>query len=251
MSIAAGLIGAGIGGVAKGIGSLIGGNTQAAAYRDAAEQANNTLSNTYNGIVANETPYTSAGSGAINKVNSDLQNGTGFAKSFNLSDFYSDPGYQFTLQQGTNAVNNSAAAKGGLLSGAATKSLASYTSGLANQTFGDAYNRYLQTTNQQYNQLMGVASLGQTATGQVNNAGLNTGMQQAQNTFNAISGAGNAQAAGYSGLATGLGSAATGTLAQYYSQLKPSTFTGYSSGSSIPAYATSTSVPSYSIPFSY
>lgn len=216
MSFASSLVGAGIGGVTKGIGSIIAGNTQADAYRDAANQANSTLTDTYNKIRADYNPYTSVGSNAAGKLNNYLNN----TPQFKMADFYSDPGYQFTLQQGQNAVNNSAAARGGLLSGAAAKGLADYTTGLANQTYGDAYNRYMQNRQQTYNELTGATGIGMDATGAVSNAGLSTGSQQAQNTFNAISGAGNAQAAGIYGLTSGLGNAAQGTLAQYYASRK-------------------------------
>jgi len=190
MSAAAGLFGAG--NLVGGIGSIIAGNKQAAAYRDAANQANSKLDQTYNTIRSDYSPYTGAGSSAVTALNNNLQNGTGFAKAFNMSDFYNDPGYQFTQQQGQNAINNSAAARGGLLSGAAAKGLASYNTGLANQTYNDAWNRYMQNRQQGYGELMGVAGLGQNALDTVSRSGLSTGMQQAQNTFGAISGAGNA-----------------------------------------------------------
>lgn len=212
MSFASSLIGAGIGGVTKGIGSLIAGNSQADAYRDAANQANNKLTDTYNQIRTDYTPYTSVGTNAANKLNTYLNT----PQTFKMSDFYSDPGYQFTLQQGQNAVNNSAAARGGLLSGSAAKGLANYTTGLANQTYGDAYSRWMGNRQQNYSEIMGAANLGANAINQVTNAGLSTGMQQAQNTFNALTGAGNAQAAGMYGLTSGFGNAAQNTLGQYY-----------------------------------
>jgi len=216
MSAVASAVGSGLIG---GIGSMIAGNTQAQAAQKAAQQANQTLDKTYNQVRSDESPYTGAGSSAIGTVSSDLQNGTGFAQPFTMSQFYNDPGYQFTLQQGENAVNNSAAAKGGLLSGATQKALAQYSTGLANQTYSDAYNRYLQTSNQDYNQLMGVANLGQNATQSVNQAGLNTGDQQAQNTYNSDIGAGNARAAGIMGATNALAGGAT-SLGQYYAMSK-------------------------------
>jgi hypothetical protein len=216
MSFASSLIGAGIGGVTKGIGSIIAGNSQADAYRDAANQANQTLTNTNNQIRTDYTPYTSLGSNAAGKLNNYINN----TPQFTMADFYNDPGYQFTLQQGQNAVNNSAAARGGLLSGGAAKGLASYNTGLANQTYGDAYNRYMQNRQQTFNELSGTTGLGMNATNAVSNAGLQTGMQKAQNTFSALTGAGNAQAAGVYGLTSGLGNAAQNTLGQYYAQTR-------------------------------
>jgi len=56
-------------------------------------------------------------------------------------DFEADPGYQFRLKQGQNAIEGSAAARGGLFSGAAGRQLQDYTQGLASQEYGTAYNR--------------------------------------------------------------------------------------------------------------
>src|SRR5579859_5947605 len=54
------------------------------------------------------------------------------------------PGYQFAQQQGQNAIQNSAAARGGLLSTGTMKTLDQYSQGLADQTYSDTYNRALQ-----------------------------------------------------------------------------------------------------------
>lgn len=54
-----------------------------------------------------------------------------------------DPGYQFRINQGLQAVNNSAAARGGLLSGATLKELNNYAQGQASSEFQNAFNRNL------------------------------------------------------------------------------------------------------------
>jgi len=53
------------------------------------------------------------------------------------------PGYQFTRYQGLKAVQNSAAARGLGVSGAALKGAAGYATGLADTTFGEQANRLL------------------------------------------------------------------------------------------------------------
>jgi hypothetical protein len=50
------------------------------------------------------------------------------------------PGYQFTLNQGTQNVDRNAAATGSLNSGNTDKAVADYTTGLANQTYQSAVN---------------------------------------------------------------------------------------------------------------
>lgn len=61
-----------------------------------------------------------------------------------------DPGFQFALQQGTDAIQRSAAAKGNLLTGGTQKDLASYTTGAALQDYAGSYNRALNTFNTNY-----------------------------------------------------------------------------------------------------
>lgn len=63
-------------------------------------------------------------------------------KNFTMSDYEADPGYQFRLDQGNKAINNSAASRGGLLSGATLKAIADYNSGAASQEYGNAVNRF-------------------------------------------------------------------------------------------------------------
>lgn len=63
-------------------------------------------------------------------------------KNFTMADYQADPGYQFRLDQGNKAINNSAAARGGLLSGATMKAIADYNSGAASQEYGAAFNRF-------------------------------------------------------------------------------------------------------------
>jgi hypothetical protein len=62
-------------------------------------------------------------------------------------DFFNDEGYKFRKEQGTEGIQNSAAARGGLQSGATLKSLAKFNSGLAADEMGAAYGRYNQDRN--------------------------------------------------------------------------------------------------------
>ncbi len=63
-------------------------------------------------------------------------------RNFTMQDYQADPGYQFRLDQGNKALNNSAAARGSLLSGATLKAIADYNSGAASQEYGAAQNRF-------------------------------------------------------------------------------------------------------------
>lgn len=117
--------------------------------------------------------------GSGGSIGSFLQPFTG---TFSAPKGTDDPGFQFAVQQGQDAIQRSAAAKGNLLTGGTLKDLASYTTGAALQDYSGAYNRALQTfgtnydvfrNNQTdpYNKLMGVTGLGLNATNASNATG--------------------------------------------------------------------------------
>ena len=121
-------------------------------------------------------------------------------KPFGMEDFEADPGYQFRMDEGMRGVEGGAAARGGLLSGAALKAIQKYGQGLASQEYGNAYNRYTSNQTNQYNRLMGLVGAGQGSASQTANAAGQFGQAQANNLI----GAGNAAAAGTMGQANAL-----------------------------------------------
>jgi hypothetical protein len=180
---------------------------------------------------ANEQPFVGAGqqtAGSLKNLlapGGQLTQGYGsFTAPTGVTE-QNDPGYQFRLQQGQNALQNSAAARGGLLSTGTAKNLNDYAQGAASQEYGNVYNRALGTyqTNQNnfntnnnnlYNRLFGVSGLGQNAASSLNSiqqAGTNnlTGnlLGTAQLQGNDLMGIGNAQAAGTIGQADAIGGA--------------------------------------------
>ena len=66
-----------------------------------------------------------------------------------------DPGYQFRLDQGNQALQRSAAANGTLLSGGTQKALARYNQDYASGEFQNVYNRANQTFQNRYGQYLG------------------------------------------------------------------------------------------------
>ena len=65
-----------------------------------------------------------------------------------------DPGYQFRLSQGTQAITGNAAARGLLQSGATAQALTRYGQDLASQEYGNVYTRQTQEYLNKYNQQM-------------------------------------------------------------------------------------------------
>lgn len=87
-----------------------------------------------------------------------------------------DPGYQFGMDQGLQALDRKAAASGGRVSGAALKAATRFGTDYATTGYGAAYQRRQDTLNR----LAAVAGIGQSAT--------NASTQAGQNSTNAISG---------------------------------------------------------------
>jgi len=83
-----------------------------------------------------------------------------------------DPGYAFRMKEGLKAVDAQAAARGGLISGAALKASQRFGQDMASQEYQNAFNRYQtsrQATLAPYQQLQGVGM--NAATGLANSAG--------------------------------------------------------------------------------
>lgn len=127
-------------------------------------------------------------------------------KNFTLADFEKDPGYEFRQAEGMKGITNSAAARGGLLSGAALKAAGRYNQEFASNEFGNAFNRDASNKTNQFNRLASLSGVGQTAANQIGQQGIATGNQIASNQI----GAGNARASGYIGQSNAL----TGALGQ-------------------------------------
>ena len=193
------------------IGSLTGANQQAQAAQTAAQtQANaanyaaNLQQQQFATNQANLSPYMSIGTAALPQLlqslgyqgqygaNGNLTGLSGQGFQFNPSNLAQTPGYQFTLQQGLNAVNNATSATGQTGSGAQAKGLANYATGLAQNTYNQQYQNALTTYQQNASTLGNLLSTGQNAA-----AGLGSmGMQNAQSVGNTLQGGANATAAG-------------------------------------------------------
>lgn len=117
------------------------------------------------------------------------------------------PGYQFTLGQGLNAINNQYASQGQgagtdasgnrVSNGPLGRALADYTTGLASNTFQQQFQDYLASQQQVYGMLSNGVNLGENAAAQSGNLG-NT---SANSVTNLLTGGANAQAAGTVGAA--------------------------------------------------
>jgi hypothetical protein len=153
---------------------------------------------------ADREPWRLVGVNKLAELNQRVGQGGDLSRKFGMSDFEADPGYAFRQAEGMKGLTNSAAARGGLLSGAALKAASAYNQNLASAEYGNAYNRFETNNTNQFNRLASLANVGQVAANQnasgamqlgqnVGNGMMNTGMQIGNNLI----GAGNARASGY------------------------------------------------------
>ena len=131
--------------------------------RDAAEAA-----------AANFRPYAALGDQAAGELQGRL-NSNALLRDFGKGDFKKDPGYQFRLDQGNQAIDRAAGARGSRYSGATLKGLQRCAQDYASGEYQNAYDRYNTNRTMNYNFLAGPIQRGVGAQGQVGNYLSNAG----------------------------------------------------------------------------
>lgn len=195
--------------------SLLGGSASrsaASTQADAASRASDAQLQMFREQAALQEPFRQAGVRALPQLEAQRNMMPGaFTGQVNLGQ---DPGYAFRLSEGQKALDRSAAARGGLISGGALKAAQRFGQDLGSQEYQNAYNRALTGYNAEvareatgYNRLAALAGIGQTATGQIGAAGQNA----ATNMGNLMTSGAAASAAGQVGAANAL----TGGLSTY------------------------------------
>lgn len=191
---------AALGTVAGAVISSNGAQDAASTEANAANNASQVQLQMFNQTQANEQPYLQAGNNSLAALMAGVGLGPGTANNgsgplnapFTAAQYQQSPGYQFQLNQGLGAINNTASARGGVNSGNTLKSLTQYGTGLANQDYQQAYTNYVNAQNQQFGQLQTLAGSGQNAAANLGALGSQVGSSIGSN----IIGAGNASAAG-------------------------------------------------------
>lgn len=188
------------------VAGVAGSALQADATKSAAEDANQTQQRAQDQAEArfqqtrqDQMPYMEAGTNALGPQQDLLGLNGQEAADKAMGNFQASPGYQYQLEQGIRAIDNSASANGMLNSGSRMKALQDRGNSLAAQDFGTYYNR-----------LAGLAGLGQNAAAGVGNTGTQvsqmgnqTAAGQAQTGVSAASN----QASMYGNAAQGIGNA--------------------------------------------
>lgn len=230
-ALAVGAIASGVGGAAASIaGSHAQSNAAKSAAQLQADEAQKSLDfqkQQWQTQQQNEAPFLAAGTKAVNTL-SDLTSTPGQGLLTPWTDTFkpptaeearATPGYKFQLQEGEQALQNSAAANGGLLTGGTAKGIDQYAQGLADTTYQQtyqnalqqyqtAYNTFQNNQTNTFNRLATQAGEGQTTASQLGQEGQaaastvaginsNAGAQIGQNMNNAAA----ATASGYTGVA--------------------------------------------------
>ena len=117
--------------------------------------------------------------------------------------FTATPGYQWRLDQGVQAVERSAAARGLLRSGAAAKAIQRYGEGLASSEYGAYADRLAQLAG------IGQASAAQTSA---------SGMAATSGIAQALGAAGNARASSYANTGSAINQGVNNVLTAYLMQ---------------------------------
>lgn len=227
------IVGSSVVGAGAGIlGSRSAARTQANAARDAAaaqvqaaERAGEQQRAMFERQVELQEPFRQGGLTAQNRLMTLLglsetptEPGFGrYARDFSMADFEGDPGYGFRMSEGMKALERSAAARGGLLSGTTLRGVQRFGQDLASQEYQNAFNRYQVNRANQLNPLQSLMGAGQTSTNVLTGAAGDVGRGLAGTYMGAgaaqaagLAGAGQARASGYVGATNAL----TGALSQ-------------------------------------
>jgi hypothetical protein len=215
--------GAGLGlGLGSALNSSRASGQAASTQAAAADRAAALQKEMFDQQMAGQEPYRQAGLTGQNRLMELLGLGGNvgaagygkYAKDFGMSDFQADPGYAFRLSEGQQALDRSAAARGGLISGGALKAATRYGQDMGSQEYQNAFNRYQTSRSNQLQPLGNLMASGQSAASNQGTAAANYGTNAGQ----AYMAGGQATAAGQLGAANSLASGLQGTVSAYQNQ---------------------------------
>lgn len=177
--------------------TMYAGSKAAKAQKNAANQQIAEQRRQYDQDRADWAPWRQTGESALARLNAEMTAG-GPTDAFKAT-----PGYGFRLSEGMKAIERNAAARGRLTSGATLKALQERGEGLADDEYGQWWNRNA-----------GLAGVGQAATAATSQAGQNA----TNNITSAIGQAGQARASSYANTGSAVNSGINNVLAAYLYQ---------------------------------
>lgn len=193
-----------LGGVAQGYMANKGAKTQA----NAANRATDVELQMFNQSRQDQMPWMKAGQGGLNSLMGlmNMQKGADGQWTRNSDPnayrqfLQMDPAYQMRFNAGRRTVENSAAARGGLLSGNTLRALTDYGQEMASQEYGNAFNR-----------LAALSGVGQATAQGLGSLGSNTAQSVGNNMMQGAA----ARASGYAGMGNALNGMINNGLGAY------------------------------------
>lgn len=171
-----------IGGAILG-GSLLSGVLGADSSRSAANTAADASKNAaatqlqmFNTTQSNLQPYMQAGTIPLQQLGQQF----GTAQSpgnqpFGMQQFQQSPAYQFNLEQGMNAINKGAAARGNYYAPQTLQDMGKFAQGTASNEFQNAFSNYNTTQNNLFSRLQGLTNQGENAAAGLGGISANVG----------------------------------------------------------------------------
>lgn len=164
---------------------------QAASQQaDAADRAAQLQYDQWQQQRADQAPFREAGLTSQNRLmelmgiggNAGAEGYGKYGRDFSMQDFQQDPGYGFRLSEGLKGLDRQAAARGGLISGAALKAATRYGQDMGSQEYQNAFNRYQTNRSNQLNPLQSLMGAGQSATNRWERQGNSTPTMRVRRT---------------------------------------------------------------------
>jgi hypothetical protein len=209
-------------------GSILGGLMGSSSAKKAAEaqaaaarEALALQKRMYEETTARNQPFYASGVGANNRLATllgtsgnagDADYGS-MSRNFSMDDYLNnqDPGYQFQLTQGMNALNAQNAATGGSQSGASMKAATRYGVDYGSTKYKEAFDRFRSNRGDIYSMLSGQGNVGLNAANNTATAGNN----YATGGGAAIGNIGAANASGYMGSSNAYSNAISNAMNNY------------------------------------
>lgn len=201
---------------------------------DASRNASATQLRMFDQTQANLAPFMQQGRTSLADIGSQF--GTAGApgnQPFDLTKFQESPAYKFNLQQGQQAIDKAASARGNYYAPQTLQDISKFSQGMASNEFQNAFSNYNTNQNNVFSRLNQLAAGGQNAA--ANLGGISAGV--GQSVGGNIANAGAYQAAGVLGQGTALNNiVGQGTNAALQAMLLQQQQQGLYGGNTSPQY---------------
>lgn len=178
------------------VGSVAAGAVSADASRKAGHEQQDAANAANAQQRADQAPWMEAGSSAVTRLNSGLQPGGEFTKTFTMADATNSPAMQEAQRAGAETIQNSAAAKGGLIGSNVMSDLTKFGQANAAQFENQAFNQWNTQQNRQLGAVQSLAGLGQTSATNVADSSANLTLASGNAGAAATVGGSNAMSSG-------------------------------------------------------